>query len=291
MGFLHQFKSLLRGGKVDVAERFELLRAAISGTMSKFYMARDRQTDRVVGLKLLDPQKTAAFEARFKGLGKPSEGEILQQLAHPRIVKLYEHGLTTKNEPYLVMEFVEGPGLNSLVVGRSKQLDGQRVPLIRQAAEALAYLHKAGFIHRDVCSRNFIAAPDCQSLKLIDFGLTVPRTAAFQQPGNRTGTPNYMAPELVRRLKTDHRLDIFSFGVTAYELCTFEHPWEKGADGRIAIHRSNIPPADIRKYRPTTDPRLADAIHKCIEQDPQQRTGSLEEFLAAIADVEHEDVR
>ena len=80
---------------------------------------------------------------------------------------------------------------------------------------------------RDVCPPNYVVAPDAQSLKLIDFGLTLPATPQFMQPGNRTGKPNYMAPEIVKRQSTDVRVDVFAFGVTAYELCTFELPWEQ----------------------------------------------------------------
>ena len=87
MAFLDRLGGLLQGKKLNVRSRFELLRKAISGTMSKFYMARDRRTDKVVGLKVLDPEKTAAFRARFKGLKKPTEGEIAVQFDNPRIVK------------------------------------------------------------------------------------------------------------------------------------------------------------------------------------------------------------
>ena len=108
------------------------------------------------------------------------------------------------------MEFLDGPGLNSLIIARSKLLDGNRLTLARQAAEALEAVHAAGFIHRDICPRNFVCSPDATSLKLIDFGLTVPAEKEFMLPGNRTGTPNYMAPEVVRRKPTDQRLDIYS---------------------------------------------------------------------------------
>jgi hypothetical protein len=76
------------GGKVDVRGRYEFLREAISGTMSKFYMARDRESGQIVGLKILDPAKTLAFESRFKGLKKPSEGEIVKNITHPNVVRL-----------------------------------------------------------------------------------------------------------------------------------------------------------------------------------------------------------
>ena len=94
-----------------------------------------RQSGKVVGLKILDREKTGQFESRFKGLNKPSEAEIVAALDHPRIVKLLEHGVTTNDEPFLVMEFIEGAGLHSFIIGKSKLLDGRRVNLLRQAAE------------------------------------------------------------------------------------------------------------------------------------------------------------
>jgi len=253
-------------------------------------MARDRQTGQVVGLKILDPEKTKVFEARFPGLKKPSEGQILSDLSHPNIVKCLEFGKTAQGEPYLVMEFVEGPGLNSLLIGKSNLLDGRRVEIIRQAATALAAVHKAGYIHRDVCPRNFIVSPDGSHVKLIDFGLTVPATEPFMQPGNRTGTPNYMAPELVRRKRTDQRLDVFAFGVTAYEVCTFELPWERGTTGQIAMTHANQAAIEIERRRPQIHPKLAEAIASCIERDVSQRCPSIAEFLRRIQKVESEDV-
>ncbi len=82
-------------------------------------MARDLRTNKIVGLKILDPKKTAEFNARFRGLHKPSEGEISMQLKHPNIVETFEYGLTTEGEHYLVMEFLEGATLYS-GVGRPR---------------------------------------------------------------------------------------------------------------------------------------------------------------------------
>lgn len=288
MPFLDQIKSILGTGRMNVSSRFALLREAIQGTMSDFYMARDLKTDKIVGLKILDPKKTAEFEARFKGLKKPTEGEISLLIKHPRIVETYEIGLTTEGAQYLVMEFLEGATLHSALVGRDSHFEGRRVKFIREAAEALAAVHAAGYIHRDVCPRNFILTNEGHDVKLIDFGLTVPATKEFMQPGNRTGTPNYMAPELVRRRATDQRLDIFSFGVTAFEICTFELPWQWGNTGMAAMTHDQ-PPADIRKYRPQINPALAKAIHFCIEPDLGKRCPSMEKFLRLIRDVEHED--
>ncbi len=286
MALFSRFKSLVSSRKLNVSSRFALLREAISGTMSSFYMARDLESDKVVGLKILDPEKTAFFQSRFKGLVKPTEGEIAIQLKHPRIVETLEHGMTVHGEQYLVMEFLEGPGMNSLLVGQNELLDARRTPFIRQAAEALSAVHAAGFIHRDVCPRNLIltdSGPDAE-VKLIDFGITVPATKPFMQPGNRTGTPNYMAPELVRRLPTDIRLDVFAFGVTVYEMCSFELPWIRGKTGQAAMSH-NRPPTDIHKYCPNINAKLAEAIHWCIEPELKKRCPSIDEFLERIRAV------
>ena len=288
MGLLDRLKSVLRLKRVDIRERFELLREGIAGTMSKFYMARDRKTGQIVGLKILDPKKTALVEERFKGLNKPSEGEIAILFNHPYIVKTFEYGITTDGYQYLVMEYLGGPGLNTVLATRAPLLEGNQVRYIRQAAEALDVVHKTGFIHRDICPRNLILTEDYQTVKLTDFGLAVPATPPFMQPGNRTGTPNYMAPELVRRFPTDQRIDVFSFGVTAYEICTYELPWPRGSTGLAAMTHDQ-PPTDIRKYRPTINPRLAGAIHWCIQPDPHQRCPSMERFVQAIVRVESVD--
>jgi serine/threonine-protein kinase len=292
VGITQFFKSILEGGKVDIASRYAILREAVSGTMSNFHMARDRATGQIVGLKILDKAKTDALEARFRGLKKPTEGEIAACFDHPRIVKTYSHGITTNDEQFLVMEFLDGPGLNSLIIGQSKLLNGNRLTLARQAAEALEAVHEAGYIHRDICPRNFVCSKDATSLKLIDFGLTVPAEKEYMLPGNRTGTPAYLAPEVLRRKPTDQRLDIFAYGVSMYELFAFATPWPRGKEGQSAVaamaHGQSAPPP-LRKFYPKIHPVLEAAIHKCIEARPDERFQSMAQFLKAISRLKHED--
>jgi serine/threonine-protein kinase len=242
-----------------------------------------------MGLKILDAEKTAALDQRFRGLNKPSEGEISLKLLHPHIVKTFEHGITTAGEQFLVMEYLEGPGLNSLLVAKSPLLNGKRVEILRQTAQALAEIHRLGFIHRDICPRNIVVSKECDDVKLIDFGLTVPDTPAFRQPGVRTGTPNYMAPEVVRRKPTSPQIDVFSFGVTAFEVCANDLPWPRGATGLDAMKHGLTEPTDIRTLRPKINERLARAIHECLHPNASQRLESMQRFLGLIKDVESED--
>ncbi|MFO0921436.1 MAG: serine/threonine-protein kinase [Pirellulales bacterium] len=292
MGLLDKLQGLFGGSKrIDVEMRFERIRSAVSGTMSNFFVAKDRDHgNRIVGVKLCDIEKVEFFESRFKGLKKPSEGEIAIAMKHPNVVITYEYGLTNKGQPYLVMEFVDGPGLQVLVNNREEELlRPHRLKMIRQMADALAYVHRMGYIHRDICPRNFIASEDFSLVKLIDFGLTLPATKEFMQPGNRTGTPLYMAPEVVRRRQTDQRVDIFSFGVTCYHLLTFELPWPfSEASGMAALHHDTSPPADIFKYRPDLHPNLAATVMQAMDPNPAKRIQDMETFIKQLRSVTSE---
>ena len=134
-----------------------------------------------------------------------------------------------------------------------------------------------------------MCSKDATSLKLIDFGLTVPAEKEFMLPGNRTGTPNYMAPEVVRRKPTDQRLDVFAYGVAMYELFAFDLPWQRGTDGRAAMAHGLSAPPPLRKYYPKINLILEAAIMKCMEAEPNNRFLSMTQFLKAIKGLKHED--
>jgi serine/threonine-protein kinase len=290
MGLFDRIQSMFQSDRVDMSERFEILRKAISGTMSKFYMARDRKTDKIIGLKIADREKWATFEARFKGLRKPTEGAIAATLHHPLVVETYEHGMTSDGLQYIVMEFVKGPGLHQLLYNHDLCLEGHRVQFARQMAEALEYVHEQKYIHRDVCPRNFIFESETGNIKLIDFGLSVPARPEFMQPGNRTGTPLYMAPEVVRRRATDHRLDIFAMGVSAYQICTYELPWPVlETTGQAALAHDTQQPRDILEYCPTLNRTLAKAIMRCIRPNPNDRPATAADFLRSIRGIERDE--
>ena len=150
-----------KSSKLDVSTRFRLERQSTAGTMSTFRAANEIGTNKVFGIKFLDPEKTEYFKNRFKGLNKPTEGEIAVQIKHDRIVETFEYGATTTGQEYILMEYIDGPGLDALMRKKDHALfRGNRLNLIRQMAEAIQAVHEAGFIHRDVCPRNFICNQD-----------------------------------------------------------------------------------------------------------------------------------
>jgi serine/threonine protein kinase len=268
--------------RIDIRKRFELLGRTGQGSMSKVWRARDKSLGRIVCLKLLDKEKTAKFEARFVGtLNKPKEGAICMSLRHKNIVQTFEHGMTTEGEPYLVMELIDGMGLNYLIETRSEQLNGNRVKILSQMADGVEYLHAQGYLHRDICPRNAMVTRD-GLVKLIDFGLTIPNRPEFLKPGNRTGTTNYLAPELIRRTTTDHRVDLFALGVTAYEVYTAELPWEKTESLQTLLSHMNSPGKDPREFVPKMDKATAQFLLKSVAREPRERFQSAAEFREAL---------
>jgi serine/threonine protein kinase len=249
--------------------------------MSKVWRARDKSLGKVVCLKLLDKDKTAKFENRFQGMNKPREGAIGYELKHANIVQTYEHGITTDREPYLVMELIEGMGLNYLIETKSPQLNGKRAEVVAQIADAVDFLHKRGYLHRDICPRNVMVTREGQ-VKLIDFGLSIPGTPEFCRPGNRTGTPNYLAPELIRRVTTDHRVDLFALGVTAYEIYCGVLPWEKAQSLQTLLSHMNSPGKDPKEARPDLDDETVDFLRKAIAREPGERFQTASDMAAAV---------
>lgn len=283
VGLFNFFKSKPKSNLpiIEVRKRFELIGRLGQGSMSKVWRARDKSLGRTVCLKLLDKEKTARFEARFVGLTKPKEGAICATLRHKNIVQTFEYGLTTEGEPYLVMELIEGMGLNFLIETKSPQLEGNRIDILTQMAEALEFLHRQGYLHRDICPRNVMVTRE-GVVKLIDFGLAIPDRPEFRRPGNRTGTPNYLAPELIRRTSTDHRVDLFALGVTAYEVYTATLPWEKTESLQTLLSHMNSAGKDPRGVCPKMDKLTAQFLIKSIQREPQLRYQTATEFREAL---------
>ena len=256
--------------QINGDERFEKIARTGQGSMSKVWRALDRKVGRQVCLKILDREKTLHFEGRFKGLDKPIEGEISFGLKHQNIMQTHEYGIFKDGNPYIVMELVDGMGLNFLIETKSIKLKKNRLNLLCQICDGVEYVHKTGYLHRDICPRNILVSNEGE-VKIIDFGLSIPYTPPFCRPGNRTGTPNYLAPEIIRRRSTDHRVDMFALGVTAYELFCLGMPWESAQSMQTLIDHINSPPKNPRVYMPNLSDEIVNFLLKGIAKDPNDR--------------------
>jgi eukaryotic-like serine/threonine-protein kinase len=293
VGFLgNLFGGGSKGGRrVDISKRFDIRGRHGQGSMSKVYQAFDKQLGRTVCLKVLDKEKTARFEEKFKlmGLKKPSEGEVCEALRHQNLVRTFDHGVSSNGEPFVVMEWIEGLGLNYLIETKSPQLQGNRMNYLVQLCDAVDYMHGQKFLHRDLCPRNVMIDKE-NLVRLIDFGLTVPYTPQFCQPGNRTGTTDYLAPEIIKRKQTDNRVDLFALGVTAFEVFTARLPWERKLSSEQTLRTHLNSPANSPKdFNPELDDDLVEVLMKAIEKDRDLRYRSAREFKEALQKLKRQD--
>jgi serine/threonine protein kinase len=268
--------------RVNIDKRFGIFGPIGNGSMSKVFRANDRKLGREVCLKILDKRQHQALISRFPGLKRPEEGEVAISLKHPHIVETYDWGWTLKDEPFLVMELIQGVGLNYFVDTEGRRPLNRRLEFLIQSADALAYFHQQGYIHRDISPKNVMVNQHSVA-KLIDFGLCVPNKPEFRKPGNRTGTVRYMAPELIRRSQTDQRIDVFSFGVTVYEVLTGSLPWENvGESMQEMMQHVNVAGRDPREINPYLDAETSAVLLKGIERDVKDRYPSMDDFAATL---------
>ena len=271
--------------RVNLQRRFaRVADTSTQGSMSRVYRAVDQETGRTVCLKVQNREKNAAAAARAsREEPKPPEGSIAIQVVHPHVVRTLEYGESNCGEHYLVMEFIAGDSfqyLHELRLGRTTQ----RVEWLAQAAEGLAAVHSAGFIHHDINPRNFLLNRE-HHVKLIDFGLAIPNAPAFRGPGNRTGTLQYMAPELIRREPIDERTDIFSFGILAFELLTERHPYPASNSTTTMLHRFNVEPLDPAKVKPTLSDELCEVLRKLIAHKREDRWSSMANLADSLRSI------
>jgi len=194
------------------------------GGMGQVYHAHDPVIGRDVAIKIIYPQLATDAELTRRFL---HEARSAGRLHHPNIVIIYECS-EEKGVPYIVMEYLEGRDLNSIISAQEPIGLDQKLDIIRQACDALAYAHQHGIVHRDIKPSNIFILKN-GLVKIIDFGLAKVGMTQLTQVGKVVGTPYYIAPERLSgrpEAAPDPRSDIFSLGVTMYELITYRRPFD-----------------------------------------------------------------
>jgi hypothetical protein len=249
------------------------------GGMGVVYAAEDARLGRAVALKMLPPAYSRDPVARER---LSREARAAAALSHPCIATVYALE-EIDGDLFIASELVRGSTLRSALA--AGPLDRERLlDTVLQIAEALDAAHRHGIVHRDLKPENVLRAEDGR-LKIVDFGIariTNPVTAtraSLTMTGTHLGTPGYMAPEQLRGRPTDARVDIFAFGVMAYELATGSHPFG-GSDPAALLERllSNNPPLS----RPIEPPGLDAIIRTCLQGNPEGRYASGSELLQAL---------
>ena len=257
---------------------FELLDEVARGGMSRVWRAKKPGDDQIYAIKVLTPESVEAMN-RFKEVFETEEGEIALHLNHPNVIKTYEYGHTGEGGYYIVMEYVDGPNLETLVVLESERTEANRFDLALQMGNGLQYIHEQGLIHRDFCPKNVLYGTG-NVVKIIDFGLCVPTVVQERTFMGRAGTASYMAPEQVRSQPLDARADIYAYGMSIFEVLTHRRPFPRtqSRSRRMQDHL-NIQPMRLRQVCPDMPEQLEAVIEKCIAKDREMRYKSMDAVM------------
>ena len=246
---------------------FTVLEKINRGGMADIFLVSDKQDQRFI-LRVLLPE----FRFTWKRIRQFKWGcKVMQQLDHPNVVHYYEggrfHGFW-----YAILERVDGPNLKEAILRNDVNLRANQLKMITAMAAGLAHVHERGFLHLDFKPEN-ILVPKNYEAKLVDFDLAIPRPTKPKKASILSGTPLYLAPEQLAREPVDERADIFSFGITAYELLTGKKPITGDTQDDILKKYANFnthlrPP---RALVPDIPQSIERVILKCLEKEPARR--------------------
>lgn len=258
--------------------KYHIIRAAGRGGFGTVYEGWDTELDRNVAIKLCRSDDAGQVE-RFR-----REARIVSQLKHRNIALVYDFGFDKDAEVhFLIEEFLSGVDLEKKIQEQDRLPPPLRIRYLMSIAQGLAFVHDHGLIHRDLSPKNVRVLHD-HSIKIMDFGLAKDiADSTLTLVGDNFGTMGYTAPEQIEGMSTvDHRTDIFSFGVMAYELLTFTNPFHaESMEGYI--HKTHhCAPAPITELWPACPEMLAEAVHKCIKKSPADRFRSCAEIIPVL---------
>ena len=265
-----------------IIHNYEIESLIGEGGMGAVYLAEHAQLNRKVAVKVLLPQflKNQEIRARFK-----NEASLMAHLQHPNIVSLYDY-VEDESGMFLIMEYVEGTGLDDYIQNKTGPMpEGTALPIMKQVLDAFNYAHSKKVVHRDIEPANILIGNDGQ-VKILDFGIARilgEEGRNLTKTGTQMGTVFYMSPEQVQGKKVDHLSDIYSLGVTFYQMLTGVNPYI-GITTEYEIYnkivREDLPnPQDIY---PGVPDYLVAILRKALSKEPGNRFSSCSEFLNAL---------
>jgi serine/threonine-protein kinase len=277
-------------------DRFRILAPLGSGGMGKVYKAVQTPLDRVVALKILNPnfpaEKDPAFKRRFF-----LEASLTSKLRHPNTVTVIDYGQTEDGIYFIAMEYMEGQTLAE-VLAHEKTLPWRRVlDIAQQICRSLREAHKLGVIHRDLKPANvmLLNEADHDMVKVLDFGLVKSFLAdgtsgdpEVTQNGVFLGSPQYMAPEQARNV-ADPRSDVYSLGILVYQMLAGRPPFFGKDYLEVIFQHMKEQPRSFREANASADipPEVENLVLRCLQKDPASRFQSMDEVLEGLRDAAH----
>ncbi|MDE0652694.1 MAG: protein kinase, partial [bacterium] len=250
--------------------RYELQRRLAQGGMATVYLARDRQLDRQVALKMLHPEFASdpTFAERLRREARAAAG-----LSHPNIVGVYDWG--RQGERYfIVMEYVSGHSLAGIIAARGPLGPDASAAIAFEVAAALAFAHRAGIVHRDIKPQNVLLSNDGH-VKVTDFGIATMigggPSLGLTETGSVVGTAAYLSPEQARGEPTDARSDLYSLGVVLYEMLAGYPPFRGDTPISVAYQHVQDLPVPLGEIAGGVPRALESITMRLLAKDPDDR--------------------
>lgn len=268
---------LLNPGSV-LGDRYEIIEKIGSGGMAVVYRGKDKKLDRYVTIKVLREEFIGdeEFIERFR-----SEACSAARLSHPNIVRVYDVGEDGEIN-YIVMEYIHGDTLKTAIRKKAPFDSRSTINVAIQIASALSQAHKAHIVHRDIKPQNILVGTD-GVVKVTDFGIArAARATTMTTTANAAGSVHYFSPEQARGGYVDEKSDIYSLGITMFEMITGVLPFQGNNSVSIALKHINEELPDIRQYNPNCTPSLEGIIKKATMKKADERYVSIDLMLADL---------
>jgi serine/threonine-protein kinase len=264
----------VRKGTV-VDERYTLERKIGSGGMADVWLARDRELDRDVAIKILHDSfaQDKEFVERFRREAQSAAG-----LQHPNVVSIFDRG-EFRDTYFIAMEYVDGPQLKELVKGGMGTQDA--IDFTRQILNAARFAHRKGIVHRDLKPQNVLIDDDGRA-RVADFGIARGASSDITATGSVMGTAQYLSPEQAQGKETTARSDIYSIGVILYEALTGRVPFEGDSAVAVALKQVSEQPRRPSAVNPQVPPALDAVVMRALAKDPDARFNDADAFLKAL---------
>ncbi len=274
---------MLRIGTV-LLDRYELLEQIGSGGMAIVFRGKDRTLERYVTVKILREEFIGdeEFITRFR-----SEALAAARLSHPNIVRVYDVG-QEGNVYFIVMEYVHGDTLKQAIKEKAPFDTKSTINVSMQIASGIAQAHKNHIIHRDIKPQNILVGTD-GIIKVTDFGIARAANGATMKTSTTAmGSVHYFSPEQARGGYVDEKSDIYSLGITMFEMVTGQLPFQANTSVAVAMKQINEELPDIRQYNPKVSASLEMIIRKATRKKADERYATIEEMIQELAAAKNE---
>lgn len=267
-----------------LGNRYQLSKTLGTGGMSVVYSAHDLTLERKVALKILreDYSSDPALRERFR-----EEAKAVANLSHPNIVTVHDFGLDGERF-YIVMEYVPGTDLKTILKQRGRLNIEEAVSLMVQACAGVGHAHRAGFVHCDIKPQNLLVTPD-RRVKVLDFGIA--RALASIQPGEKNevvwGSPQYFSPEQASGDPPSPASDVYSLGVVLYEMLTGRLLFDAPTAAELARMHREAAPVPPRQFNPYIPASLEQIILKVLSKEPASRYRTADQFGRVLVNFLH----